>query len=423
MKKIILYLILFFFTFISISLLGLPIIIDLIFCIVILIILKKNFFSVLIFNLLIVTVIFITNISFGKNQKYEFFYRGHEKYITKNKSYQKNITDTIFMPHGDIYAIDLGFNEKRENIKESRKQKFVTDSYGMRNDKTDIDEADIILVGDSYITGNGTSQEYIPSNTLSKVSGKKVAILSVGGLDSKDYEIFITKYLGKIRKDAKIFIFYFEGNDFMTVKKSRIENFDDTKYFEWGGQKLPIISGKIRIAYERLERNKDKFLLKVLSEKNYFLRNIRAKSHIMYKKFFAEFHNSRSKIKYFDIQNKTVGFYYFEDPKIETDYTTHIIQNKKILERINGVFYIPTKIRVYSPFIESVNFETDQKFSFLSNSYSKLKIPVFNLTEILTESASNYLSNNKYIYWRDDTHWNPNGILEAMNFVNKVLNK
>ena len=111
------------------------------------------------------------------------------------------------MPHGDIYSIDLGLNEKRENIKESRKQKFVTDSYGMRNDKTDIDEADIILVGDSYITGNGTSQEDIPSNTLAKVSGKKVAILSFGGLDSKDYEIFITKYLGKIRKDAKIFIF------------------------------------------------------------------------------------------------------------------------------------------------------------------------------------------------------------------------
>ena len=77
------------------------------------------------------------------------------------------------MPHGDIYSIDLGLNEKRENIKESRKQKFVTDSYGMRNDKTDIDEADIILVGDSYITGNGTSQEYIPSNTLAKVSGTK----------------------------------------------------------------------------------------------------------------------------------------------------------------------------------------------------------------------------------------------------------
>ena len=48
----------------------------------------------------------------------------------------------------------------------------------------------------------------------------------------------------------------------------------------------------------------------------------------MYKKFFAEFHNSRSKIKYFDIQTKQ-GFYYFEDPKIETDYTTHIIQNEK----------------------------------------------------------------------------------------------
>ncbi len=221
MKKISLYFALFFFTFISLSLLGLPIIFDLILAFVILIILKKNFFSITIFNLLVITIIFIINISFGNSEKHEFFYRGHEKYMTKNKNYQKNINDTIFMRHGDIYAIDLGLNKKRERIKESRKQKFVTDTLGMRNDKTSIEDAEIILVGDSYITGNGTSQENIPSNTLSKISGKKVAILSYGGLDAKDYEIFILRYLNKIKKNAKIYIFYFEGNDFIMVNKKK----------------------------------------------------------------------------------------------------------------------------------------------------------------------------------------------------------
>ncbi len=207
------------------------------------------------------------------------------------------------------------------------------------------------------------------------------------------------------------------------IKKKNIREIDSSKYFDWKGQKLPLLSGKIRIAYERLERNKDKFLLYIFSTNNYFLRNIRSKSHIMYKKFFAKLHNTESKIKYHEIGNKLVGFYYYEIPKIDYKYKTHIIKNKKILERIDGIFYIPTKIRVYSPFIDSVSFENDNKFSFLSNSYSMLKIPVYNLTENLTQSASKYLSEEKFVYWRDDTHWNPNGIFEAMNFVNNIFQK
>ena len=53
------------------------------------------------------------------------------------------------MRFGDIYALDGGLNNKRELIKENRVQKFITDKYGLRNDKYDIEEADILLVGDS----------------------------------------------------------------------------------------------------------------------------------------------------------------------------------------------------------------------------------------------------------------------------------
>ena len=41
-------------------------------------------------------------------------------------------------------------------------------------DKTKIEDAEIILVGDSFITANGTTQEHIPSNILSEISlGKR----------------------------------------------------------------------------------------------------------------------------------------------------------------------------------------------------------------------------------------------------------
>ena len=55
----------------------------------------------------------------------------------------------------------------------------------MRNDINKIEDADIILVGDSFITANGTTQAHIPSNILSEISGKKVATLSYAGRGPK----------------------------------------------------------------------------------------------------------------------------------------------------------------------------------------------------------------------------------------------
>mgnify|MGYP001281529438 FL=1 len=424
MKKIIASTFLFFLTFIIFSLLALPILLDLIFSIFIFFIFRKNYISIIIFNLSIVMMIFIIDISFGKNEKYGYFYRAHEKYTTKKKNYQKNISDIIFMPHGDIYVADAGLDKKREQIKVPREQQFITDSYGIRNDKTNIEDAEIILVGDSFITGNSITQKHIPSNVLSEISGKKVASLSYGGLDARDYEIFIDKYLNIIRKDAKIFVFYFEGNDFVKINnKLNIKKIDDSKYFEWRGHQIPLISGKIRFAYERLERNKDKFLLRILSEKNYFLRNVRAKSHLMYRKFFSKLHNTGSPVQYFEIGNKTVGFLHTDNFEMNNEYTTYIFKNNKILERVTGLFFIPTKLRIYSPYINSIAYNSNNKLEYLINSYSSLGVPVYDLSKNMSLSVAKYLSEGKYLYWRDDTHWNHNGIFVAMNYVSNIIKK
>lgn len=359
---------------------------------------------------------------FEKNDNYGYFYRAHEKHTTKNKSYKKNISDTIFMPYGDIYVIDSGLNSNRELIKETREQIFITDSYGIRNNQTKIDEAEIILVGDSFITGNGVTQKNIPSNILSEISGKKVSILSYGGLGPRDYENIIKKYMKIINSDAKIFVFYFEGNDFFKEeKKKKVE--ENSKYVNWRGYKIPWLSYKIRFAYERLERNKDKFLLKVLSEKNYFLKNIRAKSHIMYRKFFSKLHNTGSPIKYFKIDNKIMGFYHIDNFDLNSKYNTYIFENEKILNRVNGVFYIPSKLNVYSDYIKQRTNDKNNKFLYLKNSYSKLNIPTYDLSINMKKSVSKYLEDGKYLYWRDDTHWNKYGIYEGMKYLNSIINK
>ena len=75
------------------------------------------------------------------------------------------------MPYGDIIANATCKIDK--SIIEPRIQKFITDKYGFRNDNVKIEDAEIILVGDSFIAGTSNSQENIPANILKKISGKK----------------------------------------------------------------------------------------------------------------------------------------------------------------------------------------------------------------------------------------------------------
>ena len=422
MKKTIKYFFLFLLTFIVTSLLALPIFFDLTLAILIILIFRKNYSSIIIYNFLIILMVVIISVSFGKNDNYGYFYRAHEKHTTKKKNYKENISDIIFMPYGDIYVIDSGLNKKRELIKEPRKQLFITDDYGIRNNKTNIENAEIILVGDSFITGNGNTQEQIPANILSEISGKKVASISYGGLNAVDYENFIKKYEKIIRSDAKIYVFYFEGNDFFRKikKKNKKKNL---KYVEWRGYQIPWLSYKIRFGYERLERNKDKFLLKILPEKSYLLKNVRAKSHLIYRNFFSKIHNTGSPIKYYEIENKTVGFYHIDNFTLDNKFSTYIFKNKKVLERLNGVFFIPTKLNVYSDYVNiSDRADKNYKFLYLKNAYSNLEIPVYNLLESMKSQVPKYLNKGKYLYWRDDTHWNNYGIFEAMKYVNKKIN-
>ena len=57
------------------------------------------------------------------------------------------------------------------------------------------------------------------------------------------------------------------------------------------------------------------------------------------------------------------------------------------------------------------------------DSYSKVNKPVYDLTENMKRSVSRYLSEEKYLYWRDDTHWNHYGIFEAMNYTSTIIKK
>lgn len=50
-------------------------------------------------------------------------------------------------------------------------------------------------------------------------------------------------------------------------------------------------------------------------------------------------------------------------------------------------------------------------------------VNVLNLFEPLTARASSALARNQYVYWRDDTHWNPAGIAAAAEAIAGVIGR
>ena len=399
-----------FLMFFNLLSIGLPIILDLIIIGFLFKITNKNKIIIFNTNLIFLIVLFSLtkfNINLDKSDNY---YRGHEKFYENKFSYKKNINEKINVPYGDLIAVDICLDkDKTNNLKVKRTQKFITDKYGYRNSKVNFEESNFILVGDSQVSGSGLTDELILSSQLNKITNFKISNLSIGGAEPIDYKKMIDLNFSKFNENAKIIIFYYEGNDFLIQDKSQIskKNLENRKNL-----KLLVKSG-----YERLERNKDKFFLEVLNYDNFFYKKIRPKAQRLYFRLLAKW-TKTCPVKYETIGNNLVGFYWLEN-NINDTYQTYIIDDPKILKRIHKIYLIPTKFKVYENFLNGKDYKESAKFIFLKESYEKKNIEVEDLTQTLRKNAINYLKKNEYLYFRDDTHLNQNGTLVIAEFIKK----
>ena len=400
--------------FLTIASFGFPLIVDIFLIFFIIKVFHFNFLSLLILELGFVSI-FLLGLIISSSNPEKNFYRSHEKFFTDKYIYKKNINHNIEMPHGDIVALE--YCNTNINIAQPRQQEFITDKLGFRNNKYKIEEADILLVGDSQITGTSNTQEFIPANVLSKISNYKVYTLSVIG-GPQHYEHYIKEVLGSLKKDIKIYVFYTEGSDFEIEEVN-----NDKNYIYWNGIKMSYLKHKFRFAYERLERNKDKVFVKRLNklyQKNYFYKKIRPKSQRLIKEILAKWTNS-CPVEYYSVLNKSMGFY-FKPFSNNITVDAIIFSDKSVLDKIKKIIYLPQKYTIYGKILNS-DFETNYKiFQFLEKEYRKLGIDTLNLTDVLQKSAKEHMEKNELIFWRVDTHWNRLGILSAMKYLNKNIN-
>jgi hypothetical protein len=318
------------------------------------------------------------------------YYREHERFTVYNgdmqmSGYKRNVDAVVKMPFGDTYAV----GGEKDIETEPRTIRFKTDSLGFRNDEA-YRRQKYVLVGDSFVVGSDNSQEDTLQSQLKETYGIDTYSLAYpGGIP--EYVKFILYLQRKYTDDFKVLLFLFEGNDFPGAY-SRRELLIKEPYLK---------------AF--LQRYRAFFRETVLYRCTYSVASKRSKKSFTARVLMVKGHRIADFNQYIGATERET--YHFPEKVIPM---LSLVRN-----RIDHIFFIPTKFRVYHPFLETGNQKPLPNAQWeaakaLSESWH---IPCTDLTGPLTAESERLLKEDKFTYWKDDSHWNRYGIAVAAKVI------
>lgn len=321
------------------------------------------------------------------------YYRFHERFSIHDRTlgfrhYEKNVRFEMKMPHGDLKALA----RDEEVPSESRKVTvFHTDSFGFRNSR-DYHGQKYLLVGDSFIVGSGgATQSEILSEQLFNRYGIDVYNLAHPG-DMREYLKYIKAFSKSFKGNYKVILFLFEGNDFPQKEIKKVAE-TTPKYLE------PLYSLRNYLRKMLVYRFVYSTTRRIFHRGK--LRKIEVKKVGNLSMAFLEEYITVSKREY-SLKNSEISEYI-----------------KEIKDRTTHIFFIPTKYRVYYNYINQNSQEDlpNQQLEFTRKIGKELDIQVIDLTPDLIKESDLLIKEGKLTFWRDDTHWNENGIAVAASSV------
>lgn len=293
---------------------------------------------------------------------------------------------------------DLGrntkFSSKKNNIS------WVTDKNGFRNDAIQNGNYDVVIVGDSNVVGSGTSQEYMLTNQVFKMSGQQIFSYSSMRIDSKLFD-----NLSKLGIRPKLIIYEMTEHSIPTIASANFNEINVSKI----DIKSKIFSNqyiiKICVILDRFWKKEPINYIK--SRINCFFNNFNLPVVVGHNGFLFYENNLSNHGK----SDKEIS--------ISADAISDI--NRKLNERdVKFIFMpIPNKETVYFNFIPS-NRRNNVDLQYLN----KLKEELTNRNVINVDTYSYFnraALHDAELFFKDDTHLDKNGVrLTAQLLLDKI---
>jgi hypothetical protein len=286
-------------------------------------------------------------------------------------------------------------------IRASYQQEFSIDSRGFRN-PTELDRADIALLGDSYIEGAYVSDEETAAVRLHELTGRAVADLGVSGYGTEQELKVLERYALPL-EPRMVAWFFFEGNDL-----DDDEGFDEMMAYE-RGVRTPHPSAPVSVKWRQLINRS--------FTKNAFMQARQLSDGLIPNSIdsFGWFH---------DADGATHRFYFFDfyATRVLGEYELQRLETTKAalrqgadIARRHGItlvaYYIPIKFRVYgdlctfpagSPCPNWHPWDLETRFAAFCH---EAGIRFVSLTEPMRRAASA----GDVLYAPEDSHWNAAG--------------
>jgi hypothetical protein len=321
------------------------------------------------------------------------YYRYHERFATWNprdghRTYLPGISWQALEPHGDLQIFT------REPIAEPHYVLFHSDSEGFRND-ADYAGEPWVLIGDSFVVGQGTTQADILQERLAARGISAYNLAHPGG--PLDYESYWRSFVSRHGRNSRPVLFLFEGNDF--PEKVGVRERSDW-WVALDYRVRDAIAPLTRLATYRVTRSLvSRFTMRAELEGEQV--DIRPLAGARLAFLVREMQLTRAA--------------QLEDMAL-TDASL-----ARLAPDLAAVFFIPTKYRVYHRWLAPEERLPNASWQHLAQLCEEYHLSCTDLTPALVSRSEALLAEGRFTWWRDDTHWNGEGIDAAAARVAEVL--
>jgi hypothetical protein len=323
------------------------------------------------------------------------YYRPHELLATwdpalGHRRYKQGRAVDMLVRHGDLVALGAAGIDA-----EPRRNVFRVDGYGFRNDHDYAGER-TLLVGDSFLDGTGNTQDDLLSAVLARECGVRAYNLAYPGA-VPDYMRYVKAFRARHPGARfKTIVFLFEGNDFpdgslppppatAPPPKWRVWLSDVVRWARYTPAFRESVAA--RVAY------------------NVYQATQPGPGAANVVTFTLGRHRFGELDGYVAAARRAS---YTPVPAVEQTLIS-------IKDTLGLLVFIPTKYRVYHGLLEpgaaalpTAHWEYVRRFG------ETLGVPALDLTPALTVAAERlFRESERFVFWKDDTHWNGEGVRVA----------